>query len=64
VREATIDGIVGSMLYALLGQGIKSALPSNVSYPGALARMSMHANGANYATARRRSRVQDSRFRV
>jgi hypothetical protein len=48
-REVTVDAMMGSMLYALLGRGIASTLPSDVSYPGALARRSMPANGANYA---------------
>ena len=44
--------MIGSMLYALLGRGVRSTLPSDVSHPGALARMSMPANGAHYATVR------------
>ena len=51
-REATADAMIGSMLYALLGRGVRSTLPSDVSHPGALARMSMPANGAHYATVR------------
>lgn len=51
--ELMTDAMMGSMLYALLGRGIRSALPSDVSHPGALARRSMPANGANYATVGR-----------
>lgn len=49
-REMTTDAIVGSLLYAVLGRGMRSAMPSDVSHPGALARMSMPANGAHYAS--------------
>ena len=55
-QQVTADAMMGSMLYALLGRGVKSALPSDVSHPGALARMSMPANGAHYATVRGRGR--------
>ena len=54
--EATKDAMFGSLAYALLGRGVRTALPSDVSHPGALARRSMPSNGAHYATdAQRRT---------
>ena len=44
--EATKDAMFGSLAYALLGRGVRTALPSDVSHPGALARRSMPSNGA------------------
>ena len=48
-REMTTDAIFGSLMYAALGRGLKSAMPSDVSHPGAVARRSLPANGAHYA---------------
>ena len=51
-REATEDAILGAVLYAAASRpsGLRTALPSDVSHPGALARRSMPSNGAHYAT--------------
>ena len=42
----------GAVLYAAASRpsGLRTALPSDVSHPGALARRSMPSNGAHYAT--------------
>ena len=52
--EAVKDAIFGSLAYAVLGRGVQSALPSDVSHPGALAKRSMRSNGAHYATEAQR----------
>ena len=49
-REMTADAILGSLMYAALGRGLKTAMPSDVSHPGAMARKSLPANGAHYAS--------------
>ena len=46
----TTDAILGSLMYAVLGRGLKTAMPSDVSHPGAMARKSLPANGAHYAS--------------
>ena len=53
-KELVKDAIFGSLAYAVLGRGIQSALPSDISYPGALAKRSMKSNGAHYATDNQR----------
>lgn len=52
--EAVKDAIFGSLAYAVLGRGVQSALPSDISHPGALAWRSMPSNGAHYATESQR----------
>jgi hypothetical protein len=52
--EAVKDAIFGSLAYAVLGRGVQSALPSDISHPGALAKRSMRSNGAHYATEAQR----------
>ena len=53
-REMTTDAILGSLMYAALGRGLRAAMPSDVSHPGAMARKSLPANGAHYASEGRR----------
>lgn len=48
--ELVKDAIFGSLVYAVLGRGVQTALPSDISYPGALANKSLSANGAHYAS--------------
>ena len=48
--EMTLDAMLGTVLYAFIGRGVHSALPSDVSHPGAMRRNSMPANGAHYAS--------------
>ena len=52
--EAVKDAIFGSLAYAVFGRGLQSALPSDVSRPGALARRSIRSDGARYATEAQR----------
>ena len=52
--EAVKDAIFGSLAYAVLGRGVQSALPSDISHPGALAKRSMRSSGAHYATEAQR----------
>lgn len=57
-EDAIVDAVMGMGLFKLLGGSFRSVLPSDLRFPGALAKESLPARGSDYATDIQRAELR------